>query len=160
MSILRREPIGALCNALCNGLHSARPLIPCVVRGSRTASLRPRPPYETSRRGRSGSDPVHPRTGDEGSADGRGGPGARWSDEAGDGASDAREVTSRRGLTAIDEKPRRKRSARTRQAARGAETKIGLFFEAAQRAKEVCALQAAQRRVRRNKVCRSLESAT
>ncbi len=64
---------GALCNALCNGLHSARPLIPVSWRGWWGAWIRPLPPYVTSWTVQEGSDPVPPRSGGEGSADGRGG---------------------------------------------------------------------------------------
>ena len=65
----------ALCNALCNGLHSARPLIPDSGVLFRASWIRPRPPYVHSSLGRSGSDPVLERHPDRGSAGGRSGQG-------------------------------------------------------------------------------------
>src|SRR4051794_24158630 len=67
----------ALCNSLCNALHSARPQNPDVERNWWGARIRPRPPYENSIGGQAGSDPVPPRSGVEGSADGRGGAGTQ-----------------------------------------------------------------------------------
>jgi hypothetical protein len=61
----------ALWISLWTGVHSARPLIPCVVRGWWGAWIRPRPPHVHSSLERSGSDPVPPRSGGWGSADGR-----------------------------------------------------------------------------------------
>jgi hypothetical protein len=63
----------ALWILLWTGVRSARPLIPCVVRASWGAWIRPRPPHVHSSLERSGSDPVPPRSGGGGSADGRNG---------------------------------------------------------------------------------------
>jgi len=65
----------ALCNALCNGLHSARPLIPDSGVHFRASWIRPRPPYIPSSLGQPGSDPVLERHPDRGSAGGRTGRG-------------------------------------------------------------------------------------
>src|SRR3954469_20648073 len=62
----------ALRNSLRNGFCSARPLIHGVVRGWWGARIRPRPPYVRKAGGLAGSDPVPPRRGGEGSADGSG----------------------------------------------------------------------------------------
>jgi hypothetical protein len=61
----------ALCNALCNGLHSARPLIPDSGVLFRASWIRPRPPYVPSSLGLPGSDPVLEQHPDRGSAGGR-----------------------------------------------------------------------------------------
>jgi hypothetical protein len=67
------EDIRALCNALCNGLHSARPLIPDSAVLFRASWIRPRPPYVPSSLGLAGSDPVREWNPDRGSAGGRSG---------------------------------------------------------------------------------------
>jgi hypothetical protein len=58
----------ALCNALCNGLHSACPLIPDsgVLFGA--SWIRPHPPNVTTIGGQVGSDPVLVKQPDRGSA--------------------------------------------------------------------------------------------
>src|SRR4051794_41221992 len=61
----------ALCNSLCNALHSARPQNPDVERNWWGDWIRPRPPHVHSSLERSGSDPVPPRSDGGGSADGR-----------------------------------------------------------------------------------------
>jgi hypothetical protein len=63
----------ALRISLRNGFCSACPLIPLSWRGWWGAWIRPLPPYVTSWTEQEGSDPVPPRSGGEGSADGRGG---------------------------------------------------------------------------------------
>jgi hypothetical protein len=65
------EDLRALCNALCNGLHSARPLIPDSAVLFRASWIRPRPPYVHSSLGQPGSDPVLEQHPDRGSAGGR-----------------------------------------------------------------------------------------
>src|SRR4051794_10607399 len=106
----------ALCNALCNALHSARPLIPGVVRGWWGAWIRPRPPHVHSSRERSGSDPGPPRSGGEGSADGR---------KRSAGTEEHRDKTDRRtrgaaaATEAITAKGEERKTARSR--ARGSE---------------------------------------
>jgi hypothetical protein len=65
------EDLRALCNALCNELHSARPLIPDSAVLFRASWIRPRPPYIPSSLGQPGSDPVLESNPDQGSAGGR-----------------------------------------------------------------------------------------
>ena len=61
----------ALCISLCTGVHSARPLIPCVGRGWWGAWIRPRPPYVTIDGGGRGRIQSPQEVVVEGSADGR-----------------------------------------------------------------------------------------